>query len=81
MAPEDIPNHAKAVETIRVLLSNLSAITNGIAELRNKYGTGHGKEANAKGLDPRHAKLAVGAASPLAVFLLETHQERSKRDA
>jgi hypothetical protein len=81
LAPENIPDHAKAVDTIRILLSNLATITNGIAELRNKYGTGHGKEANAKGLDPRHAKLAVGAASTLAVFFLETHQEKPKKDA
>jgi hypothetical protein len=39
---------------------------------------GHGKTADAKGLHPRHAKLAVGAASTLAVFLVETHNERGK---
>ena len=54
---------AKAAETIKRLLSNLATITQGIAELRNKYGTGHGKVAKTKGLSPRHAKLAVGAAS------------------
>ena len=75
LTPGDIPEKAKAVKTIRILLSNLATITNGIAELRNKYGTGHGKGAAAKGLDPRHAKLAVGAASTLAVFLAETHRE------
>jgi hypothetical protein len=74
LTPADIPDSAKAAETIRILLSNLATITNGIAELRNKYGTGHGKEASAKGLGPRHAKLAVGAASTLAVFLAETHR-------
>lgn len=75
LTPNDIPDKAKAVETIRVLLSNLATITNGIAELRNKYGTGHGREASSKGLRPRHAKLAVGAASTLAVFLVETHRD------
>ncbi len=75
LTPGDIPEKAKAVKTIRILLSNLATITNGIAELRNKYGTGHGKGATAKGLGPRHAKLAVGAASTLAVFLAETHRE------
>jgi hypothetical protein len=75
LTPDDIPDKAKAADTIRVLLSNLATITNGVAELRNKYGTGHGKEAKAKGLGPRHAKLAVGAASTLAVFLAETHRE------
>lgn len=77
LTPNDIPDEAKAAETIRRLLSNLATITNGIAELRNKYGTGHGKAASSKGLGPRHAKLAVGAASTLAVFLVETHREGS----
>lgn len=75
LTPEDIPDRAKAVATIRRLLSNLATITNGIAELRNSYGTGHGKRATARGLGPRHAKLAVGAASTLAVFLAETHRD------
>jgi len=78
LTPGDIPEKAKAGDTIKRLLSNLATITQGVAELRNHYGTGHGKAAGAKGLQPRHAKLAVGAASTLAVFLAETHNERSK---
>jgi hypothetical protein len=78
LTPENIPDESKAVEIIRRLLSNLVTITQGIAELRNHYGTGHGKAANMRGLQSRHAKLAVGAASTLAVFLLETHQEKVK---
>lgn len=77
LTPDDIPNEAKARDNIKLILSNLATITNGIAELRNSYGTGHGKDSKAKGLSSRHAKLAVGAASTLAVFLLETHNERS----
>lgn len=76
LTPNDIPDKAKAAETIKRLLSNLATITQGIAELRNHYGTGHGKAAGAKGLSSRHAKLAVGAASTLAVFLAETHNEK-----
>jgi hypothetical protein len=76
LTPDDIPNEAKAADSIKVILNNLAAITNGIAELRNSYGTGHGKDSKAKGLGSRHAKLAVGAASTLAVFLVETHHER-----
>lgn len=79
LTPNDIDSEAKASETIKKLLSNLATITSGIAELRNKYGTGHGKTANTKGLSSRHAKLAVGAAATLAVFLVETHHERSKQ--
>lgn len=73
---EDIPDHAKAAETIRNLLSNLASVSNYMAELRNPYGTGHGKEANFKGLQLRHARLAVGAASTVGVFLFETYVEQ-----
>ena len=76
LTPSDIPDSAKAADTIKRLLSNMATITQGVAELRNSYGTGHGKAADSKGLQPRHAKLAVGAASTLAVFLMETHQHR-----
>ena len=78
LTPEDIPEEAKARDTIRRILSNLATVAQGIAELRNYYGTGHGQHAKTKGLGSRHAKLAVGAASTLAVFLLETHQVRGK---
>lgn len=78
LAPDNIPDSSKAADTIKRLLNNLATITQGVAELRNQYGTGHGKAAGAKGLGPRHAKLAVGAASTLAVFLAETHNERPR---
>jgi hypothetical protein len=76
LTPDDIPGQAKAADTIKRLLSNLATITQGIAELRNQYGTGHGKSSKSKGLTSRHAKLAVGSASTLAVFLSETHQAK-----
>jgi hypothetical protein len=76
LTPHDIPESAKASDTIKRLLSNLATITQGVAELRNHYGTGHGRLGTNKGLQPRHAKLAVGAASTLAVFLAETHQSK-----
>ncbi len=76
LTPDDIPEKARGRDSIKLLLSNLATIVKALAELRNLYGTGHGQGAGAKGLGPRHAKLAVGAASTLAVFLVETHQER-----
>lgn len=75
LIPESIYDEKKAAETVRRVLGNLAAITQGIAELRNEYGTGHGKDANHKGLSPRHARLAVSAASTLAIFLVQTHRE------
>jgi len=76
LTPDDVPSEAKAAGTIKRLLSNLATVAQGVAELRNSYGTGHGKPAGTKGLQSRHAKLAVGAATTLAVFLVETHQVR-----
>lgn len=76
LTPDDIPNAAKAADTIKRLLSNLATVVQGLAELRNHYGSGHGRAFGTKGLQPRHAKLAVGAASTLAVFLFETHKTR-----
>lgn len=77
LTPDDIPETAKAAETIKRLLSNLASVTQGLAELRNSYGTGHGKSAKSKGLTPRHAKLAAGAATTLAIFMFETHEVRT----
>ncbi len=76
LTPADIPDSVAASDMIKRLLGNLAMVGYGIAEIRNKYGTGHGKTSGTKGLQTRHAKLIVGAASTLAVFLVETHQER-----
>ena len=76
LVPESIPNAAKGSESIRRMLSNLGNVVQGLSELRNLYGTGHGKHGTSRGLSPRHARLAVGAATTLATFLLETHGEQ-----
>jgi hypothetical protein len=75
LTPDDIPAAAKGAETIKILLSNLSSIAGRIAELRNLYGTGHGKSPSVEGLQPRHARLAVGAAATFVAFLFETHRD------
>jgi len=74
LTPDDIPNETKAATSIKQILGSLSSVVQGISEIRNEYGSGHGKDGKFKGLQPRHAKLAVGAASTLAIYLLETHQ-------
>jgi hypothetical protein len=75
LVPEGIPDAARGADVIKRLLSNLGTIGNGLAELRGLYGTGHGKHGSTTGLGVRHAKLAVGAAATLVVFLFETHRE------
>ena len=80
LLPENIPDRAKGSEVIRRMLSNLNQVSQGIAELRNLYGTGHGRDGRFIGIQPRHAKLAVGAAATLGMFLMETHLERGLPD-
>jgi hypothetical protein len=78
LTPDDIDANSRAADTIKRMLMNLTTIVQGSAELRNAYGTGHGK-SKAQGrqrLKPRHARLAVGAAATLGVFLYETHEAR-----
>ena len=76
LTPDDIPNETKASSSIKQILGSLSAVVQGIGEIRNEYGSGHGKDDKFKGLQPRHAKLAVGSATTLAIYLLETHKLR-----
>ena len=76
LMPESIQDSAKGSDIIKRILSNLSSVLQGIGELRNKYGTGHGKEGSAKGLSPRHARLVAGATATIVHFIFETHKER-----
>lgn len=77
LTPENINDGAKGVETIRRVLSNLSTVVNGISELRNLYGSGHGKSKAYTGLQPRHARLVVGASTVLASFVIETYEAQN----
>lgn len=76
LVPEGIPDEAKGAETIRLILRNLGALTQYLAELRGLYGSGHGRDGKHRGLEPRHARLAVGAAVAFIDFATETHHQR-----
>lgn len=76
LLPDQVDSEARGKETIKRVLGSLGSIAQGINELRGSYGTGHGPEGRARGLHGRHARLAVGMASTLATFLLETHREQ-----
>ena len=76
LVPDGTSNEQKGARSIKSLLGNLATISQSLAELRNLYGTGHGKDGRTKGLSARHARLAVGTATTLAVFMFDTHKER-----
>lgn len=79
LVPDRVPEKAKGAEIIKRMMSSLSSVIQGVDELRGLYGSGHGKHAKTKGLQSRHARFVVGAASTLGVFLFETYQERKVR--
>ena len=72
VTPQDVSDTSPSADTIRKVLGSLAGVVAGIEELRNAYGTGHGRSPGRSGLGPRHARLAVGAASTIATFLYET---------
>jgi AbiJ-like protein/abortive infection Abi-like protein len=73
LVPETVVGASAADDTLRRVLGSLAMLVDGIAELRNSFGTGHGREPSRKGLDGRHARLVVESATAVSVFLWETH--------
>ncbi|MFG2103558.1 abortive infection family protein [Micromonospora echinaurantiaca] len=65
----DTTEEAKALKTI---LGSLSRLTQGVTELRNQVGVGHGRDSVPGWVRPRHARLAAGAATTWCNLMLET---------
>lgn len=77
LTPQSVPSTDPIDENIKAVLGNLRGITSKLAEIRNSYGSGHGKEATFKGLEERHAKLAVGCSITFVTFLWDTFEGRN----
>lgn len=78
ITPKHIPDTAKEAEAIKAILGSLKGIASQIAIIRNAYGSGHGKSASYKGLQERHAKLAVGSSITLVNFLWDSFERKNK---
>ena len=78
LVPEGISDEAKGAENIRLVLRNLTQLTNNLAQLRGLYGTGHGRDGNHRGLQPRHARLALSSAVAFIDFVSETYWQRQR---
>lgn len=70
--PRGVAPTAAGAEIVVRVLANLAQVPVGLAELRNQYGPDHGRTRPVVGLHPRHAQLAVGAATTYCRFLLAT---------
>ena len=76
LVPEGVSDQAKGSENIRLILRNLTQLTYNLAQLRGLYGTGHGRDGQHRGLQPRHARLAVASAVAFIDFVADTYQYR-----
>jgi len=81
LVPEGISDEAKGAENIKLVLRNLTQLTNNLSQLRGLYGTGHGRDGNHRGLQPRHARLAVASAVAFIDFVSETYRQRESGKA
>ena len=77
ITPKHIPDTAREANAIKAILGSLKGIASQIAIIRNAYGSGHGKSASYKGLQERHAKLAIGSSVTLVNFLWDSFERKN----
>lgn len=78
LLPQNIDNKKLGSQSMKKVLGGVGSILSGITELRNLYGTGHGKDSQAVGVTATQAHLVVGLAASLGKFLFEVHTEASR---
>lgn len=78
LLPANIQETDQGADAIKAILGNLRAIPTKLAEIRNPFGSGHGKSASFQGLEERHAKLAVGSSITFVDFIWSTYERQRK---
>lgn len=78
LLPSNIQDNNPGADAIKALLGNMRAIPTKLSELRNPYGSEHGKTASYQGLEIRHAKLAVGCSITFVQFVWDTYENMVK---
>ena len=81
LMPDGIPPNAYGADAIKQILGNLSAITGNLAELRNAFGSGHGRPDSFRGLEEEHAKLAVQSSLAFSEFVWTSFEKEQNRDS
>lgn len=73
----DLPD--EIADDIRQILGGLTTTAKGIGALRTHGGDAHGRERGRRSVDARIARLAINAASTVALFFIETWERKQKR--
>lgn len=77
LSPDRLDLPPLIADDIRKVLSGLATSVDGIGALRTHAGDAHGREKGYRRIDERIAKLAIHASSTIALFVLETWEQRS----
>lgn len=78
LLPANVQETDQGADAVKAVLGNLRAIPSKLAEIRNPFGSGHGKSASFQGLEERHAKLAVGSSITFVDFIWSTYENQKK---
>ncbi|WP_439564928.1 abortive infection family protein [Microcella sp.] len=70
----DVTNSIDSAPAVRRVLGGLASIAQGVAELRNAEGGGHGRSARSR-LTARHARLAFNSARAWCEIVIDTHAD------
>jgi hypothetical protein len=79
LSRDSVPANARGSQAAQRALQGLVTTVQNLAELRNAIGVGHGHPQRVPALE-RHARLAMGASSTVANFLLSTWRTRREAD-
>lgn len=77
LLPVNIQEADQGADVIKAVLGNLRPISTKLAEIRNPFGSGHGKRASFQGLKECHAKLAVGSSITFDDFIWQTYEKQT----
>lgn len=77
LLPSNVQSTDRGADAIRAVLGNLRAIPTKLAEIRNPFGSGHGKSASFQGLEIRHAKLAFGSSITFVDFIWSSYESQN----
>ena len=75
---DELKDKDEAERSILKILGGFSSIVQGVTELRNYFGSGHGHESDFQGLDVIYAKLVADVSSELSFFYLKIHKQNNK---
>lgn len=75
---KEVDNPEQATKSVKQILSGCNSIIQGIAELRNNYGTGHGKDENFKSLPSKYASFVAATVADIIIFILQINGENTE---